>query len=53
MWKQAFAEAEGQEFAEKRLVIEASLTEGFDGKIFRARGRNYMLVWSVKIIEGR
>lgn len=51
MWKKVFSEIESPEFAENKVVVEAKLTDGFQGNIFMiTQGRAHMLVWSVKIV---
>ncbi|KAI0685825.1 hypothetical protein BC835DRAFT_490784 [Cytidiella melzeri] len=50
LWKKIFSEVESSEFAEKKVVVEAELTEGFAQHVFRARSQANMLVWSVRIV---
>ncbi|KAL7284160.1 hypothetical protein ACG7TL_001441 [Trametes sanguinea] len=47
MWKRVFAEAEGEDFAEK-IVVRAELRDQFKPNIFGAEA--YMLYWSVQIV---
>ncbi|KAI0693936.1 hypothetical protein C8T65DRAFT_667456 [Cerioporus squamosus] len=48
LWKDVFAEVEGEEYS-KRVVVRARLTEGFSKDTFLARSRAHMLYWSVQI----
>ncbi|KDQ57217.1 hypothetical protein JAAARDRAFT_131509 [Jaapia argillacea MUCL 33604] len=47
LWKRVFTELEDAEFAEKRLVVDAKLTENLSGIPGRS---SRMLYWSVKIV---
>lgn len=50
MWKRVFAEAEGAEFAETRVVVKAELAaRGVPYDLSRRRGES-MLVWSVQVV---
>ncbi|OCH85050.1 hypothetical protein OBBRIDRAFT_798569 [Obba rivulosa] len=50
MWKEAFTEAEGAEFAEEDVVVVATLTPGFDESLFNTPRRVEMLYWSVRVV---
>ncbi|KAI0360631.1 hypothetical protein OH77DRAFT_1418615 [Trametes cingulata] len=49
LWKEAFAEVEGEDLA-ARVVVQAKLQEGFGRQVFNAKGHTYMLYWSVQIV---
>ncbi|KAJ2978829.1 hypothetical protein NUW54_g11235 [Trametes sanguinea] len=48
LWKRVFAEAEGEEFAE-RVVVHAELRDQFKPDVFGTT-EAYMLYWSVQIV---
>lgn len=50
MWKRVFTQLESAEFAEKHVVVDAILSEGFDIKFFDSKARYGHLYWSVKIV---
>ncbi|PCH37045.1 hypothetical protein WOLCODRAFT_140696 [Wolfiporia cocos MD-104 SS10] len=50
LWKSVFAEAEGPEFAESRLRVEAKLGPEFPKHLFGVSRSGRMLVWSVQIL---
>jgi len=50
LWKQIFTQIESQEFAEKRVIVDAILTAGFGKNAIGTRHDARMLVWSVRII---
>ncbi|TFK84974.1 hypothetical protein K466DRAFT_552778 [Polyporus arcularius HHB13444] len=49
LWKDVFAEVEGDAFSE-RVEVKARLTEGFSKNTFLAQRRTHMLYWSVQIV---
>ncbi|EKM53220.1 uncharacterized protein PHACADRAFT_197643 [Phanerochaete carnosa HHB-10118-sp] len=50
LWKKVFSEVESPEFAESKVVVEASLSEPFDPDVLRAHGPTRVLFWSIKIV---
>ncbi|CCM03426.1 uncharacterized protein FIBRA_05557 [Fibroporia radiculosa] len=49
MWRKVFGEAEGDEFATSRVLVEAKIND-FDHTIFGTRRQGKMLVWHVIIL---
>lgn len=50
MWKKVFTAAEGAEFAETRVKMEARLSGTFWQHVFGEKRPVNMLVWSVCIV---
>ena len=50
MWKKVLSEVESPEFAETKVKVEATLTQGFSGHMFMLQNRARMLMWSGSIV---
>lgn len=52
LWQQVFTELESTEFAESRVVVEASFQGEFDNKVIPKTSNqpSLLLFWSVRIV---